>query len=353
MSARPTWKRAGPSRKNWRFSGKNRLKRVEVDLLRIRLDLREIRSIAGVQQHRRRDTPLQVHAPVTLAAPAWRDRRSVVEPRGRERCDPEVVAAGDLIDAGQDSREAHRVVVELTRHRGPQREFVLPVDDAQHVEAPLLRAGVGEAKRLERDGELEAPPILANRRVGEPDTVPVGIVAPVVERLHVATGAARTDPETVAGALVEERINEDHEGIAEETVEVARQLVDDQALRFGVVQHAAHVQHLVVVEEPDLASLCRGGELVWKLLEEIDRRFSELPGRLVRHTVDRNRFGHADGLETLRGADGFEVESPEPPRGRPHTGRAGARQPAPRGHTSFDCRTRKDPRRNCRSSRRT
>ena len=125
-------------------------------------------------------------------------------------------------------------------------------------------------------------PFCEHLRTAEPDAVPVGIVAPaVLGGLHVALRACGVGVESVPGAVIEEGVEREQEGVALKVREVAPQRVDDEPVRLAVVQHRADVQHVVVVQEAHFGALAGGAELVGKLLVEIARRLGQRPGRLV------------------------------------------------------------------------
>ena len=125
-----------PSRKNSRFSGKNRLKAREVHLLLVGLDLREVGVVGEVGGQVLRDAVLHVDADVAVEIVRDRRaaRRSVVSADDGVRLDLEVRGCRRRLEADQRRRQRDLQDHAAARHRGgiarEERLLVLPADRA-------------------------------------------------------------------------------------------------------------------------------------------------------------------------------------------------------------------------------
>ena len=107
--------------------------------------------------------------------------------------------------------------------------------------------------------------------------------------------AAGIRHEAVRVAAIEEGVQHDPEQITVASIEVARQLVRDRALRRLVVQHRADVERRGVVDEADLGAARGRPPLVRLLLHKPRRWRCELPRHVVQHAVEMRHTRHGNG----------------------------------------------------------
>jgi len=108
--------------------------------------------------------------------------------------------------------------------------------------------------------------------------------------------------------LLVERVEDHAGGITVVRGEVPLQLVDDTAPRIAVVERAADIERVSIVEDSDLAPFGRKRPLDRLLLNEICGNRRTCPGRFVQTAVDDDRLADPDGFELLGGADGREID---------------------------------------------
>ena len=153
--------------------GEEEAETVEVDLLIVGLDLREVRVQGHIEREARGDAVLEVHAAVPFGA-AIGD--AVVASRGHGiRGQLEVALAGrDQTD--QRAGLGHPVQTVLPGEVRPEGGLVLAPDVALEVDAPGAGPGV-EAETAEGNRHLGAPPEVADAGPDGPGGVPVQVGA--------------------------------------------------------------------------------------------------------------------------------------------------------------------------------
>ena len=149
---------------------------VEVDLLLVDLDLREVGVHRRVEGEARRDAPLEVAARGGRRVAGLPERRLLGGLPERVGQQLEVALRRGL-EAGQGARPREPEQVVLAGERRPERALVAPAHVALQVQAPLAAALAPVAQRGERDRELGAPAEVAAARLHDPRPVPVAVEA--------------------------------------------------------------------------------------------------------------------------------------------------------------------------------
>ena len=167
--------------------GEEQVEPVQVDLLLVHLDLREVGVVGQVEREAGRHAVLQVGAQV----PEQRGAAVGVAPqRLAEHVRVQLeVARRRHLQPPQLARQRQPVQVELARQRRPVRLLVPVPDVALEVEAPRLRGARRVAQRAERDRELGGPAAVGDLRCHLPDAVPVQVEAAARAALLPALGA--------------------------------------------------------------------------------------------------------------------------------------------------------------------
>ena len=283
--------------------GEEEIEPREVDLLVVRLHLREVRVDGGVQDHARLHLPFRVQAQVALPArvqPAGRPGilreagqavrlHLEVPPRAR-KADQPLEAAGLAHPAEAPAR---------ARPRRPERLLVLAADHPPDVEAPALRSRVGRIPQgAERDRELRGPAFGPALRAHRPHRAPIGVEgAGLVGDERVELRPVRVGGEDHGVAAVAEGVEEDgHRVVARELVAVvvAAGLQDLVALphprhdarRLRIPGQHRDVEVAVVVQHPHLRGLGGRRSLLGLALAQPRERRRLRPGGLVETAVD-------------------------------------------------------------------
>ena len=141
-------------------------------------------------------------------------------------------------------------------------------------------------------------PALGDGGLGLPDAVPGVVVVDVVGERGVGDGAGRVGVEGVAGALVEVRIDGDHEPVGVGLGVAAAHALADLG-RVGVAAEGGDVEGVIVVGDPDLGRFGGGGAVLGVDLGEADGVGRGLPDGLVEAAVEGDGLRGADGLDGL------------------------------------------------------
>ena len=230
----------------------------QVDLLGIRLDLREVGVPGQVGGEPAGDSDLGVHADVGPVVP--------FEPPGvgansggvadGVRFHLHVPGAGRRFQAhqgGVGTDLGDRPDPEGGRELGEVGDFVLPADDPAEVDAPDLGAGSGVAEGLEREPQFGRPAALEARGPGIPDRGPVAVEVPLVGDEAVEEPAHRIQVEDEGVPPVVEGVEGDGEVLVEpDAPVVAPEFGGHDPVRPGVPAASGDVDRLVVEEDPDL-----------------------------------------------------------------------------------------------------
>ena len=197
----PTAKSPAFSRKNGRFSGKNRLKRSRFtccsststwakSVLTVASSVRlGVTLYLASRPTSPKNFVSRLDAPRCLASP------SVYGMSARFRWTGSV-------EPGQRARERHPHQVELNRQGRPESGLVPPPNGPLKVHAPLAAAARLVAQRLERDLELRRPAVFGGHRSHFPGAVPIQIEAAAgaadLPSAAAATSAAASERAVVA-----------------------------------------------------------------------------------------------------------------------------------------------------------
>ena len=290
---------------------------VEVDLLVVHLDLREVGVVRQIEGETRSHAVLQVRPHVS-------ERRGAGVRVAPQRLPEhvgiqlEVPRRRDLQPA-QLARQRQPVQVELARQRRPVRLLVPVPDVALEVDAPRQRGARRVAQRAERDGELGGPADVGDRGGHLPDAVPVQVepaaraalllaprphhqpaadaaaALPFVGELSVVFAPRRVGPEHESVLQVPVGIEHDLEAVGLDQRRVAPRVRDDDRRRVGDEADHAEVDRIVGVDDPYLGALRRRLTLVRGVLVESGLRACGHPGRFAQH-VAVNLRGLVDPL---------------------------------------------------------
>ena len=188
----------------------------------------------------------------------------------------------------------------FARQRRPVGALARALDVAKEVDAPCLRRR-SVTQRAERNPELGHPARGHDGGAHIPAAVPAVFFLALIAHLRVVLHAGGVGPEDESILLVAERIEDHQERVRLVQLGVAPGVRRDNQRRIAVVQHDAHVNRLVVIEDADLGVL--GGRLSFEGfgLDETREWRGVLPHALVEGTVDRWRFRDpAGGGDRLR-----------------------------------------------------
>ena len=280
---------------------------VEVDLLVVHLDLREVGVVRQVEGEARGHAVLQVRPDVSEPRGAGVDIASqglsehvgvqLEVPRRRH------------LQAAQLAGQRQPVQVELARQRRPVRLLVPVADVALEVDAPRLDGARRVAQGAERDGELGRPRDVGDLRRHLPHAVPVQVEpAPraalllaagpldeaaadasaalaLVGELPVVLEPGRVRPEHEPVLLVAVGVEDDLEAVGLDQRRVAAGVGDDDG--GGIANEADHpeVDRLVGVDDAHLGELRRRLALVGGVLAEPGLRGRGGPDRLAQHVA--------------------------------------------------------------------
>ena len=293
--------------------GEEQREAIQVDLLIVHFDLREVGVHRGVEGEAGGQTVLQVAA--DLAEP----RRSRGFDARLERVtkhirrDPKV-AQRRRLHATKRARERQPIQVELPGNGCPVGALVLAPDVALKVDAPGLIGRGGIPQRAERNGKLRLPPFLRDLRAHRPCAVPVDVEPGAgAARLH----AAKAQPATalafvgdLAVVLDAGGVGAEHEPVLAiavgvddhlEAVGVVQRRItprvgDDDAVWIRIEQLHADVQRVGREDHAHFRPLGCGLALVWLLLPEVGDRRRHLPCRIASDVaVDGRRLGRSSG----------------------------------------------------------
>ena len=181
--------------------------------------------------------------------------------------------------------------------------LVLAPDHALEVDAPDVLVLLREADLVEGDAQLDRPARAVDGGLGLPDAVPGVVFADIVRERHVGDRSGRVGIEGVAGALVEVGIDRDHEPVGVGLRVAAAEALADLR-RLGVAAERGDVEGVVVVGDPDVGRLGRGGAVVRIVLGEAGRGGGGLPDGFIEAAVEGDGLGGADGLDGLDGGGG-------------------------------------------------
>ena len=287
--------------------GEEQVEPVEVDLLLVHLDLREVGVVRQVEGEARGHAVLQVRPDVSEPRGAGVDIASqglsehvgvqLEVPRRRH------------LQAAQLAGQRQPVEVELAGQRRPVRLLVPVADVALEVDAPRLDGARRVAQGAERDGELGRPPDVGDLRRHLPHAVPVQVEpAPraalllaagpldeaaadasaalaLVGELPVVLEPGRVRPEHEPVLLVAVGVEDDLEAVGLDQRRVAPRVRDDD--RGGIADEADHpeVDRLVGVDDAHLGPLRRRLALVGGVLAEPGLRGRGGPDRLAQHVA--------------------------------------------------------------------
>ena len=165
---------AGVLEKERSFLGKEQVEAIEIDLLLVHLDLREVRAVGQVEGQGGGDGVLQIDAGVAQPnrAAALVAVRQVA---GDVRDDLQTALRRRRVNPGQLPRQRQPQQVVLAGQRRPVDDLVAAADVPLDVHAPGLDLADGIAQGPERNGELGAPAGVRQRRAHLPYAVPVAV----------------------------------------------------------------------------------------------------------------------------------------------------------------------------------
>ena len=292
---RPNSKMSASCRKKSRLLGEEQAEPRQIDLPIVDFGRREI----GVQRQRRiqrrRDLVEDVERRLRIGVIGARREVAALDGRQR-RHDVEAQPLPQVRDPRELARD-RRALRPVSRD--PTHRLVVARDSAVEVEAP----GVGvriERDRLERDPRLGDPAVVALRCARLPDAVPLPLHLVGAPEQPFLANAMGVHLETVAAALVVERIEKNVELIVEPRVRAALpQHLGRHELRLVVLHVGGEIQRIVVVQHEKARDLRRrrvlDGQDLMNVLGGDDRRGG--PGRLIEPPVDRDRRARAHGPE--------------------------------------------------------
>ena len=298
--------------------GEEQVEPVEVDLLVVHLDLREVGVVRQIEGEARGDAVLQVRPHVSEHGGAGVH----VTPEGlpeHVRVQLEIPRRRHLQPlelAGQ----RQPVQVELARQRRPVRLLVPVPDVALEVDSPRLHGAGRVAQRAERNRELGRPADVGDLGRHLPDAVPVQVepapraalllaarplheaaaeaaaALPLVGQLPVVLEPGRVRPEHEPVLLIPVGVEDDLEAVGLDQRRVAPRVRDDD--RRGVADEADHpeVDRVAGVDDAHLGALRRRLALVRGVLAEPGLGARGRPHRLAEHvSVDGRPALDSDG----------------------------------------------------------
>ena len=228
LVAPPIWNAPWFSRKNSRFSGKNRLKRVRFTCC-VSTSTCE-KSVRHVPSSTRFDAEADLHVDAAVADASRCDAATSRHLAEHERLHADVPPGLDVAQPVEHAGVRHLELVELPRHRVPDRLLVAVADQAEDVHAPHLVALAREPQLLERDGLLDDEPVAPrrlDRHVHTPSQFAL-MYRPSSDDCESRSAQPGIGLEVVGVQPVAERVEQQHHEVAVARDEVALQFVDDQ-----------------------------------------------------------------------------------------------------------------------------
>ena len=301
----PTENSPAFSRKNGRFSGKNRLNRSRLICWSSTSTCAKVGVVGQIESEARGHAVLQVRPHVSeqrgFAVRVAPER--LAEHVGVQLEVPRRRSLHPLELAGQ----RQPVQVELAGQRRPVRLLVPMPDVALKVEPPRLHGARRVAQGPERNRELGGPADVGDLRGDLPDAVPVQVEStpraallltpgplhqaaadaaaplPLVGQLSVVLEPGRVRAEHEPVLLVLVGVEDEPEAVGLDQRRVAPRVRDDD--RRGVPDEADHpeVDRVVGVHDPHLGALGRRLALVGGVLAEPRLGARGGPGRLAEH----------------------------------------------------------------------
>ena len=268
----------------------------EVHERRIRLDLTEVGVDGGIERKVRGDAVLQVEpraAEVAVAVVKGIPGSGAVVRAAAEAVRQQLQPSrgGDVAQADQVT-EARRVPRLGLLLEYPLGELVLAEHPAKKVDAPHLRAHLGEPQLRERDPHLHDPA----ERVDRGRHLPHGIPGAVADEEVVAAQVVQLHARWIHGelerrAVIMVTVEVDVEDVALGVVVAAAQAARDLRRRV-VVQPRAHVNRVGVVQQHHGRRF--GGSLAFVRvgLGEAADRDRPGPRRIIEPAVERRRVAH-------------------------------------------------------------
>ena len=282
-----------PSRKNGRFSGKNSLERRQVQDHGVGLDLTEV----GVQRQLQGQLVADVRAGVEPDRPAGRPAvgqrvgvdvgRAVAGAPEHERPQLEGVARVEIAQVVEPAEQRHegRGAARVER---PVVGLLARVDEAAHLEPPVLHRQRREPQHRQRDAELDRVAASGVGDLGFPHGVPVAGEGGVVEVDPVGQHAGGVDGEVERAHAGAAAVDVDPDAVGRDLRVAAREPAHDGRVQLLAVD--ADVEVLVVVQHPHRRALAGRRALVREVLHELVRRRGRGPGRIVEAAVDDGRL---------------------------------------------------------------
>ena len=134
----------------------------------------------------------------------------------------------------------------------PVGGFILSFDDALEIDSPNLVLGAGEAKNLERNGDLGGPAGFSDGGGNGPILVPLGENPEgLIADQGVEARSTRIHAEQECVAMVMIAVQDDGEAVVARQLIVPPQLAGANQRGLAVQEFHANVQESFVVENPD------------------------------------------------------------------------------------------------------
>ena len=305
------------------------LERREVEHDGVGLDLPEVGQDRQVERQLVRHGDLGVEAARDGGVPAVHERARAghglggavthaAELEGAQLPGALGAQVGEIVDAPEQGD----VAAGAAREERPVVGLLARLDEAPHLEAPVLERQRVEAQHVERDAELDG---VAARRVGGlalPDGVPVRRVVEVVEVDGVAEHAGGVDAEVEGAHAVAAAVDVEPDPVRGELGVAPHEPLDDG--RVDLLAVDADVDRVVVVEDPHLRALAGRRALVGEVLGEGVGGHGAAPGRIVELAVDLGALARAHGAHV--GPNGGHEGRRGGDRGGRHWHRRGRRR---------------------------
>ena len=179
---------------------------------------------------------------------------------------------------------------------------------ALELESPLLRCRLRELEGLQRNDDFNGPSRLSPARPNIPNAIPICVVLTILRDLPVAHRAGRVNREVESRTPVSKAVKIHGDGVGIIQIEIFLQFGGDNKIGLGVEADNADIHFVLIVKEARLGLFARRltGERL--LLDEVGRRKSLAPDRLVQTPVEGDFFSNAHSRHDSRQVCGLVVD---------------------------------------------
>ena len=285
----------------------------QVHLQIVDLDLGEVRVVGEIEYHRLARSPLDVESAVEIVRRRTGRRlfRGGTDQVGLDVQTARAPKPGEPRQAAGQGNAVGRVVGHAGRgdRQGgtgqirPVHLFALAANEPLDVEPPAIERRI-EAQGREGNGHLGRPAVRRSSSPDRPDAVPLGVhVASLVGDQRIVTGTVRVGSEGEGVPAVEERVEDQNEGVVGGKLRVALHLLGDDPRGLPIERAQGDVERRRGVGDGELRAFGCRCPLTGFALAKAVADLGLLPGRLIEPAIDDDRLvdDECPDRGTLRG----------------------------------------------------